>query len=49
MKKIEDGLHHVHAAAREKKRQTGEEQTPGSGTLYTVIVLRMPHVARDNL
>lgn len=32
MKQIEEGLHHVHAAAREKKKLAGESQTTGGDT-----------------
>lgn len=39
MKQIEEGLHHVHAAAREKKKLAGESQTTGGGMWFCFVEL----------
>ena len=38
MKEIEEGLHHVHAAAREKKKLADEHQTTNQGITVMFLV-----------
>ena len=38
MKEIEEGLHHVHAAAREKKKLADEHQTTNRGITVMFLV-----------